>query len=320
MFDKVRADSPEIPESQALSLAVKICNDTAGMNGLVPTLLVFGAIQRIPMCPHELPNNVERLRTMVNARKEAAKLVAQSRLSKAIRRSVPATAESDVMLGDEVLMYREKQVGKWVGPYIVQQCDKKMLTLNTGDRNIRASMDKVKRYRGDAMPPSDNEGTETNADSPRDAAHSRELEELDKLLRIALDRNPHDGDDNKDVIEFAVKIIDSSDPRSMDEDFTEAINSEVDGLLKKGIWRKVRKVDVPDDAIILGGRFIMSLKNYSAPTEAAIARYVAQGHNDPDKEVIVHDTVILRISSIRVILSIAAILSLRLFSHDVTQA
>lgn len=49
-------------------------------------------------------------------------------------------------MGDKVLMYREQPVGKWLGPYLVQNKDNKMMTLDTGDRLIRASIDKVKPY------------------------------------------------------------------------------------------------------------------------------------------------------------------------------
>lgn len=68
------------------------------------------------------------------------------------------------------------------------------------------------------------------------------------------------------------------------------------------------------------GRFVMSRKNYMTESEAAKARYVVQWYNDLDKKFIVHDIVILRISSIRIILSSASILVFCLFSHDFTQA
>lgn len=315
LYDKVRADNVNLSEERALSLAVKACNDTAGPKGLVPTLLVFGTMPRMPLRPHELPGNVSRLKSMIAARKEATQLIAQSRIATAIRRSVPAAADSAIQIGEEVLMYREKPIGKWVGPFIVEQTDGKNLTLNTGDRTIRASLDKVKSYKARFK----DHDADTQQNHDHDDAISKEREGLERLLGLTIDST--EGDGNQDEIQaFVAKIIEPNDPRGMENDFIEAKIAEAEGLIKRKIWRKIKRANVPDNAIILGGRFVLTLKNHMTPAEVAKARYVAQGHNDPDKEFIVHDTIILRISSIRIILSCACLLLLRLFSHDVTQA
>lgn len=52
--NKVQAEKPHNSEKQALSLAVNAIKDTAGPSGLVPTLLVFGIMPRIPVRPHQL--------------------------------------------------------------------------------------------------------------------------------------------------------------------------------------------------------------------------------------------------------------------------
>lgn len=52
----------------------------------------------------------------------------------------------------------------------------------------------------------------------------------------------------------------------------------------------------------------------------AKVRYVAQVYADSSKEMLVHDVTALRPASIRIILSTAAVLALRLFSYNVTQA
>lgn len=94
----------------------------------------------------------------------------------------------------------------------------------------------------------------------------------------------------------------------------------MDGLNRRGLWRKVKRSELPPDANILGGRFIFSLKNYSTPSETAKVRFVAQGYRDKYKPFMVHDASGLRASSILIILAVAACLGFRLFSHDVTQA
>lgn len=108
IYDNVRADAADISEERALSLAIKARNDTDGPNGLVHTLLVFGVIPRIPLHAHDLPNNISRIESMINARKEAAKLIAQSRINTALQRSVPTAANSTFAIGVEVPIFRKK--------------------------------------------------------------------------------------------------------------------------------------------------------------------------------------------------------------------
>ena len=42
-FDIVSKELPQLGKEERLQMAVKAVNDTAGPNGLTPTLLVFGA-------------------------------------------------------------------------------------------------------------------------------------------------------------------------------------------------------------------------------------------------------------------------------------
>lgn len=73
-------------------------------------------------------------------------------------------------------------------------------------------------------------------------------------------------------------------------------------------------------ANVLSGRFVLSIKKIGSTNEKKKARYIAQGYSNKEKPYIVHDTATLRSSSIRFILSVAAIKVFRLFSHDVNQA
>ena len=77
---------------------------------------------------------------------------------------------------------------------------------------------------------------------------------------------------------------------------------------------------VPKDANILGGRFVLSMKNIGPKEGQAKARYVAQINRERDTPFMVHDVSTLRSSLIRLILSVAAVKRFRLFSHDVDQA
>lgn len=63
-----------------------------------------------------------------------------------------------------------------------------------------------------------------------------------------------------------------------------------------------------------------TLKNWITPEGCAKVRYVAQDFSDSLKHMLAHDVTALRPTSIRMIRSIAAVLKLQLFLHDVIQA
>lgn len=82
----------------------------------------------------------------------------------------------------------------------------------------------------------------------------------------------------------------------------------------------MEKVEVRDGGRIVGGRFILSLKNYGTPNETAKVRIISLGFSDRDKPYKGHDTSTLRAAPIRIILSVSAIEKFKMFCHDVTQA
>ena len=62
------------------------------------------------------------------------------------------------------------------------------------------------------------------------------------------------------------------------------------------------------------------MKNVGTENKKPKARYVSQVHKDKEKPFIVYNITTLRQSSIKIIVSTAAVRNFRLFSHDVTQA
>lgn len=61
------------------------------------------------------------------------------------------------------------------------------------------------------------------------------------------------------------------------------------------------------------------MKNLGVDHEKAKASYVAQGHKDKEKSRLVHNRTTLRQSSIRMIVSVAAVKRFSIFGHDVNQ-
>ena len=65
-------------------MAVKAVNDTVGPDGLVPTLLVFGAYPRVSMESPPSPATVKRGEAIAKAMKALRKLVAERNVKMAL--------------------------------------------------------------------------------------------------------------------------------------------------------------------------------------------------------------------------------------------
>ena len=125
---------------------------------------------------------------------------------------------------------------------------------------------------------------------------------------------------NWDTAINITKVLPRNDPKGDGAVFDVAKEEEVSGIKKRDIWDIVEKTDVPSDANILGGRFVLAYKNHGSAKETLKARYVAQGHNEKDKGFVVHNVTTLRASSARLVVSAAAIKGFRIYSDDVRQA
>ncbi len=71
---------------------------------------------------------------------------------------------------------------------------------------------------------------------------------------------------------------------------------------------------------MLGGQFVLAIKNKNTGEMYYKARYVVQGHNDREKKRLVNNSTNLRQISVRTITALAAIFGFRIWSHDVSQA
>jgi hypothetical protein len=92
-------------------MAVKAVNDTAGPDGLVPTLLVFSTFPRISIKDITTTTVVERGKAIRKAMKEVAELHAKRHVTEALRtRNGPNISDVlDLAIGEKVLVYRENK-------------------------------------------------------------------------------------------------------------------------------------------------------------------------------------------------------------------
>ena len=99
IFLKIQMDIPEIPKTLALALANKAMNDTCGPEGIVPSLLVFGAITLMPFGASDLPERKERMQAIALARSEMETVDAKQRIKNALKRKVPPAATTMITPG-----------------------------------------------------------------------------------------------------------------------------------------------------------------------------------------------------------------------------
>uniref|UniRef100_L7JQT6 Integrase catalytic domain-containing protein n=1 Tax=Pyricularia oryzae (strain P131) TaxID=1143193 RepID=L7JQT6_PYRO1 len=138
----------ECSQGAVLQAAVKAVNDTAGPDGLVPTLLVFGALPRLTMDSPPTPTQAKRAGAVNKAMAELRKLTAKRKVNDALAaRNGPDLKDrlpTTLALGSEVLVYREK--GNWNGPYKVVCVTENNVTVALPNGNSEFRSTHVKPY------------------------------------------------------------------------------------------------------------------------------------------------------------------------------
>src|SRR5208282_3023008 len=96
-YQIITEECPDIQKELALQMAVKAVNDTAGLNGLVPTLLVYRAYPRISTLDPPTPSITERAAAIRKAITEIVKLQAAKAVNNALhyRNSLDTTPVYD---------------------------------------------------------------------------------------------------------------------------------------------------------------------------------------------------------------------------------
>jgi hypothetical protein len=303
IYRKVRHDFPAIPGSLALSLANKAMNDTMGPEGLVPTLLVYGTLPRLSL-HDKLPSQSRRFLAMEAARREMDAVVSELRIKRALDSNTPPGAERTFKPGELVYVYRERPQ-EWLGPYPVVQVDGKTVYIRDGSHTKPFSVTAVKPY--------------PHVPAPHDPLMHRLRTLLSPPLPSDLSSRHHTAIPGDFQIRLT-EVLTPMDPRRNHSDFRLAKEKEIEGLAKRGTFRVVCAEDLPDNANIMGGRFVLSIKNKDTDYEIFKARFVVQGHKDAQKFCLLHKATTLHVRSIRLILCLASAFKFRVWSQDVSQA
>lgn len=302
VYNKVKLTHPQLPKELVLALSVKALNDTAGPNGLVPSLLLFGVMPRIPTEPATYPDTNARIQAMESPRDELEVINARARVQQSLKKSPPPAASLTLSPMQPVYVYREKDK-RWTGPHLITSVDGKRVMVDLGERTgpRKFNLSQVKPDRLPSitalLPP------QTGLPSP-----SASIPPLTSLL------HPN----NTSARTFYTEIITPHDPRS--GLFDEAKRNELEALIKRGTFKMVLRSELENNPNIVPSRFVLAIKHKETGEEIYKARFVLGGHRDREKHSVVHNATTLKQSSIRLLLALATIFGFNLWSTDFNQA
>jgi hypothetical protein len=140
------SELPSANKEAILQMAVKAVNDSAGPDGIVPTLLVFGAYPRMTRDSPPSPSITERAEAIHKAIKEVRRLYAERQVNNALAiRNGPNTKPVLTLpLQSDVRVWREKD--GWNRPHKLLATDGQTCTIQMPYRptNFRSTV--VKPY------------------------------------------------------------------------------------------------------------------------------------------------------------------------------
>lgn len=107
-----------ISESTVLAMCVKAMNDTLGPEGFVPSALFFYPSTHVFEEPRSTkPTLHQRAQLAKVIRSEMEQLMAALCVQRALRHNVPPAADNSFEVGDQVFVFREKQVNNRTGEW-----------------------------------------------------------------------------------------------------------------------------------------------------------------------------------------------------------
>jgi hypothetical protein len=341
-----------INKEMILQMAVKTVNDSAGPDGIVPTLLVFGAYPRLTEMDPPSPSVTKRAEAIRAATKEVRRLHAERQVKDALAmRNGPNTKITlDLPLQSDVRVWREKE--GWKGPYKLIAIDGETCTVDMprGPAKFRSTV--VKPYLTEQF------------DQAEDQELSEESEEEPQIVRRGRPRGSRNVQraENQDVRRSGRHLttefdLDDQFIAAMKEDeilmtfmarkeqadmelslklrkdgvittprgpFEKSQQQEIDGLVARGVFEFVRYDPSRHSGVrIFNSRFVNEVKGKATSTPFEKSRLVVQAYNDEGKELILTQSPTIQRASQRVIIAIApslAKLGIKLFLRDITQA
>ena len=312
-----------------LQMAVKAVNDTAGYNGLVPTLLVFGTFPRITNDDAPTLSTTERAKAISMAMAEVSKLHATRQVSDALhQRNGPHTMRMhDTPIGSPVLVWRTHQK-KWTGPYKLLATSRETCTIElpNGPTDFRITI--VKPYLENSeeidssIEPPAQESPETQAQNPeiiRPNSDNSQKSPEDSPEDTPHRRNPTRDRQLPTRFQHMADITVYITRPGPSVNFQASRQKELNGLLEKGVFEIMNTV--PIGTRIFGSRFVDQVKNEGTEKAFEKSRLVVQAFNDSEKHGILIQAPTIQRASQRLIIALSLIIpKVSLYLRDITQA
>jgi hypothetical protein len=343
-YEILRAEDPSASPEAALQMAVKAINDTAGPDGIVPTLLVFGAYPRLTQVSAPSPGLRQRALAIQKATEAVRKLHAERQVSEALAaRNGPNTSRTTQLpVGSLVRVWREKN--GWQGPYKLLATNDEDCTIETdrGQATFRSTV--VKPYYEDQSM----EATPTTAEDPTQAT-------------IVVNVAPERGGDTPegltppkrgrgrprkvqpaqvflqetDVCEvfltnkeqadaaLAVQLRAEGKITTPGAPFEKSAQAEIDSLISRGVFEFVRLNEKDQGTRIFKSRIVNEIKGKTTDAPYEKSRLVVQGYGDDGKEAILTQSPTIQRASQRLILALMPSLlrqNMVAWLRDITQA
>ncbi|KAI1003495.1 hypothetical protein K3495_g4719, partial [Podosphaera aphanis] len=319
IYNIITAEIPGIDRHMALQMSFKALNDSVGPDGLVPTLLVFGAYPRMAKLDAPLPTITQRAKALEKAMKELEKIRAERKITDALKaRNGPLSlAIHRLTLNSPVLVWREGntgQSGEWKGPY-------NLLAINLNStKYLLFGSPQLKNLCKELTPQIshsiENENTphETGPEIPQNNEYQ------DQPLRRGRPRKCR-ASVNKCAADITFLLNTNIDP----DQFKNSRKKEITGLLEKGVFQLTNPDDINPDIKIFNSRFVDEIKHKGTSKVFEKSRLVVQAYNDKEKDLVLTQSPTIQRVSQRLILCIAAITFTNsdgpnLYLRDITQA
>jgi hypothetical protein len=336
-YQIITAELPEIGKEMALQMAVKTINDTAGPNGLIPTLLVYGAFPRMSELDGPAASVTQRAAAIRKATAEITKLRAKRQVSDALgtRNGPNVSVLHSLPLNSPVLVWREGntgQTGSWEGPYPLVSITNEdcVLALPRGNTTFRSTV--VKPYYSEQP----SEGTQ-----PSEQRQPSERLSLAQLS-VQLQPQPEVPDDTIVVQtgnqEQGPVKRGRGRPRKQplaspahitiflqEDQYQASRQQEVSGLLEKGVFEVAARASIPPGTRIFKARFVDEVKHKGTDKAFEKSRLVVQAYNDQEKDLVLTQSPTIQRVSQRIMLGITPMLlasgsGITLNIRDISQA
>jgi hypothetical protein len=150
-YQVIKDEIEGIDKVTVLQMAVKAINDTAGYDGIVPTLLVFGAFPRMTHIDPSVPSIAQRATVIKKAMAEVTKLRTQRQVTDALRTwNGPLTDDIyTISLGSDILVWRVYEKS-WNGPYKLLAIKGETATIELSHGLTAFRTTNIKRYTKDS--------------------------------------------------------------------------------------------------------------------------------------------------------------------------